>query len=611
VGLSDLSMTSTSPSPQAVLHLITLHHLAQAGFASTSQAASLTLTSALEHYLQLVARTSAEKACLAGRSKPGVRDLARALEDLGVGTVEDVQEFAVGLKEQVEFVGLGTELKNEGLDGRDVEGLNLGELRLVQEQEVPERWWDDEVEEDEGDEMEVDEDEDAEQLKPFDFRHASPDMSWLPPLPGGEQTPQIQQVTTLPAENTEAPSQVAIPASTQTIAERYRRPIPHNTSQHSQSHTFRDPPNTYPPPKLSQSPSSFPSLIKTYEAAATEPSVSSFLNPLRAQALEILRRQSDLVNSSTSLSPPSSLPPPRSTPYVPTHSETLPTHSIPLNPSPHPSSILNPLLHTINSPHLPPTLRERLTHIRPPQPQVRDGEALYYGEPIRGPDTAALAKARGKQGEGEESWVRATWDSGPKGLEKWGKGEDGPRMPENSGQGVGKLKLKLVASPGGMGIAEGISPGANGLTNGGLSPAVVGPGTLSPGSSSNGVATNGPTFNAPTGGGIKLRLGLPRKDSNEAQRARTPPLPSDTTGQANGTKLSGIIQGHSNSDIQGTNGDLGKVPIGKVNKEAERNYDYGSVNGQSGQALESGTSQMNKDMLAEADDGAGSKGGIY
>jgi histone H3/H4 len=486
-------MTSPSPSPEAVLHLITLHHLAQAGFASTSQAASLTLTSALEQYILLLARTSAERANVAGRNKVGVKDLVRALDDLGVDGVEEVHEFTVGLGKEVEFVGFGNGLKERVGSGIEDIGNGLGDLRLVEEEEVPDGWWDEE----EGDEeMDVDEEE----SKPLVIRHTSPDMSWLPPLPGLE--PILQPLETRNPEmldDAEPNPHVPISAPTQSIANRYLRPIPYSSSQHSQSHTFRDPPfNTYPKPKISIPPTSLPSLIRTYETTAREPSIAPALNALRAQALRILQTQHNNITPIPSFSPPTSLPPPRSTPYIPSHSDTLPSHPIPLNPHPHPSSILNPLLHTINSPNLPPTLRDRLTSIRPPIPQNRDDVPLLYGEPIRGPDTAALGKARGKPEEGKEGWVRYTWDAGAKGMEKWGKGQlpsgrkvvqwgegdDVPRMPEST---VGKVKLKLIPSPGG---GVGLLGGTNGLdagqSTGGLSPGVG----VSPGS-----------------GGLKLRIG--------------------------------------------------------------------------------------------------------
>jgi hypothetical protein len=522
-------MGDPSPSPQAILHLISLHHLAQAGFASTSQAASLTLGSTLEHYLLLVARSSAERASIAGRSKVGVRDLARTLEELGVGGAEEVHEFAVGLGKQVEFVGLGGELRDhvkEGLE-RDIDEIGLADLKLKRDEDVPDGWWDEEDEE----EMDVDDDVGERIRRISPIRPKSPDMTWLPPLPGVRVSQQAPQATPLNIEPGESELQPAasIPASTQSIADRYLHPIPYASSQHSQSHTFRHPPSTpYPEINLSEPPSSFPSLIETYKTTSGDASVSSRLTPLRANALEILRHQTDTIISTTSLIPPTSMPQPRSTPYVPTHSETLPTHNISLNPQPHPSSVLNPLLHTIESRQLPPSLRERLTHIRPPQPQNRESEPLFYGEPIRGPDDAALAKARGKVGEGQEGWVRATWDSGPKGAEKWGKGqlptgrkvvqwgkgEVEPRRPEGSGGGVGKLKLKLGgSSPGGApgGAEGGLSPGSGiAVMNGATA-------TLSPG--------------ALPGGGIKLRLGALRRESGDGGPTHAPDTQTPTSSQ--------------------------------------------------------------------------------
>jgi len=82
------------PSPDALLHLATLHLLSQAGFASTSQAASLTLSSVVGEYFKLVARSTVDRALLAGRSKPGVYDVVASLEDLGYGSsLEDLFEY--------------------------------------------------------------------------------------------------------------------------------------------------------------------------------------------------------------------------------------------------------------------------------------------------------------------------------------------------------------------------------------------------------------------------------------------------------------------------------------------------------------------------------------
>jgi len=84
------------PSPDALLHLATLHLLSQAGFASTSQAASLTLSSVVSEYFKLVARSTVDHALLAGRAKPGVYDVVASLEELGYGSsLEDLYEYGL------------------------------------------------------------------------------------------------------------------------------------------------------------------------------------------------------------------------------------------------------------------------------------------------------------------------------------------------------------------------------------------------------------------------------------------------------------------------------------------------------------------------------------
>lgn len=92
-------------SPDAVLHLAALHTLAQAGFASTSRAASLTLSGVLSRYLAVVAASCTERAALAGRSKVAAIDVVNALEDLGVGGIGELQEWTVDLDKEVSFAG--------------------------------------------------------------------------------------------------------------------------------------------------------------------------------------------------------------------------------------------------------------------------------------------------------------------------------------------------------------------------------------------------------------------------------------------------------------------------------------------------------------------------
>ncbi len=96
-----------SAAPDAVLHLAALHALASAGFASTSSAASMTLTDVVARYLRLLATTSVERAAFAGRSKVAAIDVVRTLEDLGLGDVGELQEWALDLDSEVVFAGSG------------------------------------------------------------------------------------------------------------------------------------------------------------------------------------------------------------------------------------------------------------------------------------------------------------------------------------------------------------------------------------------------------------------------------------------------------------------------------------------------------------------------
>ena len=76
------------PSPDALLHLATLHLLSSAGFPSTSRAASITLSSIAAKYLRTVAAACTDRASLAGRSTVGAGDVVDVLEERGRGVVE-------------------------------------------------------------------------------------------------------------------------------------------------------------------------------------------------------------------------------------------------------------------------------------------------------------------------------------------------------------------------------------------------------------------------------------------------------------------------------------------------------------------------------------------
>ena len=444
-------MGSVPASPDAVLHLAALHTLAQAGFASTSQAASMTLTTAITRYLRLVAQSSIERANLAGRSKVAAVDLVQALDDLGAGSVSEIYDWTVELETEVVFTGAF-----EGLEVEPKLDETLMEMRWAREDEERVKLEDGGM--DIGDKEEEDIDGDMKE-EPLDIRFTSPDLSWLPPLPGNTPPREIPL-------NIDSAQTHSAPSATLPITDRYRRAIPYAQSQLSTLRPFHDPPNDYSYTPIPPTSSSFPSLISTYEATASEPSIALRQTPLRQQAVELLRRSiatADAYSPAVTLSSP--LPAPRSTPFVPSHSDFLPSHPIPLNADT--TGLLSSLVHQINSPQLPPALRERLTSIRPPQPQIRDDQPILYGEPVRGGDKAALARARGKQALSEdEAYLRATWDSGPRGIEKWGRGrlpsgrkvvqsgigEDRPRglhQPEVAGART--LRLKLPDSSGSFG----------------------------------------------------------------------------------------------------------------------------------------------------------------
>lgn len=97
-------MASASPSPDALLHLATLHILSTAGFPSTSRAASLTLSSIAAKYLRTVAQACTEQAALAGRSKVGAGDVVEVLEELGQG-VGELESWWLSRKEEASFAG--------------------------------------------------------------------------------------------------------------------------------------------------------------------------------------------------------------------------------------------------------------------------------------------------------------------------------------------------------------------------------------------------------------------------------------------------------------------------------------------------------------------------
>lgn len=342
-----------------------------------------------------------------------------------------------------------------------------------------------ELEEEEAEEEESEDDESMEIDNPEPVHlNPPPDFAWLPPLPG---TVKLQPSEPGKPADTTAELPQAAPAS---IADRYRVRIPFASSSFALRATpYVDPPA--PPDRpLPGATSSLPSLIETYNATRAEPSLTLRQTDTRRQALELLRRHiapPDRFSPSASLSAPNFPPAPRVSPIVPSHSDTLPPQLLPINPNP--TTLLSQLVHTIQSPHLPPDLRERLTSLRPPLAQKRDGEPILYGPPVRGPDTAALLRAKGKPFTPEdEAWLYATWDSGPKGIKKWGKaelptgkkvikhviGEEAPRRAGPPPEEKEKRTLKLSLSRGSASASPGM--GAKDASPGPAPPATPGAG---------------------------------------------------------------------------------------------------------------------------------------
>jgi hypothetical protein len=258
------------------------------------------------------------------------------------------------------------------------------------------------------------------------LRFPSPDFSWLPPIPdlsSQQPAPNSPSATTRPRHAVES---VTVPSA---IIDRYRTRIPFASSSLTSQSTYAKPiqPDTK---RLPPGTSSLPDLISTYADTKGEMSVSIRPNGYRLQALDLLRRQiaaPEGYSPHDTLAVKGSVPGPRFTPIA------VPPHPVAVNPAQ--EGILSRLLHSIQSANLPSELRERLTTLRPPLAQKRDGQPLTYGPGIRGADEAALARAQGKESQKEdEVYSYATWDSGPRGLEKFSR----PNLPR------GKKVIKYV-----------------------------------------------------------------------------------------------------------------------------------------------------------------------
>ncbi|TXT15911.1 hypothetical protein VHUM_00414 [Vanrija humicola] len=456
-------------SPDAVLQLVALHTLAQAGFASTSRAASMTLSSVLARYLENIAASCAERAALAGRTKVAAVDVVTALEDMGMGGVAELEEWTADLDKEVVLTGgklgkLAGEAETKGCLSWSCDAED-DEVAAEDEDES------DEDEESEHEPMDVDPKPEALSSSPVKsevaspprvwYRPQSPDMSWLPPLPSDTGGSVFDTTSALgPVESVPAP---------QSVLERYRRPVAYSASQLAEAHEFVDPPTPAVAVPLPPAPSSFSSLLTTYEATAKEPSVAFRQTEGRRQVADLLRltvANPDVFSTKDTLA--QALPPPHLSPIVASHSDVLPPTLLPVNPNQ--SGIISSLIRQVRSPFLPPMLRERLTSLRPPQVQTNDSGPIFYGDPVRGPDEAALAKARGKAtGEEPEVYLRATWDSGPRGAERWQgrnlpegrkviRRVDGETLPRES-EGAKDLRIKLSKKATGGADPRGPSPG--------------------------------------------------------------------------------------------------------------------------------------------------------
>ncbi|WVW78833.1 hypothetical protein I302_100796 [Kwoniella bestiolae CBS 10118] len=553
----------SAPTPEAVIHLATLHTLAQAGFASTSKAASITLSTVIPKYLKVLATACVERASLAGRGKVAAIDVVDALDDLGIHVDELIDWGSEQNGDYFDDASMGN-LQEYLQEGMSVEE-GIAQMKLVPQAELDQEEDDEDTNEQEPKPedadvmMEQDQEqeqaqdtnvkfepdvdvEDEVEARPYIYRHKSPDFSWLPPLPSTNTIPQPQPTALSPhPEDPNQPSSetTSIPAPSQSIADRYRRPISYASSQLSQAHPFHDPPHPPSPLPLPPAPTSLPSLISTYAAIASDPSVALRQTDLRRQATELLRQSISTVDSYSpqpTLTTP--IPPVRGSSIVPSHSDILPQKLLPVNPNSE-DGLLSSLVHQITSPNLPYTLRERLTSLRPPVVQSRNDTPIFYNDAVKGPDDNALLKFKGKhttdrkeddeEGNGErEVWLKQTWDSGPRGLDKWSRpflpkgkkviiqkeGEKKPRMSdedirriqeeeeerrvlvEKEKEREGKVKVNLRL------------PSFTGNGNGSITDSVRGEGATSNplGSASPMAPTSSGTTPTP-GIGIKLKLG--------------------------------------------------------------------------------------------------------
>jgi hypothetical protein len=413
----------------------------------------------------------------------------------------------------------------------------IAELRLVHEDDLEEGGLEDEKpevdaedEEAKDEPMEVDsytEDSKADPIRklstdaspPTKLRFPSPDFSWLPPIPDSSVIHRPDPASPSAATQSRAAVEsVSVPSA---IVDRYRTRIPFSASSLTTQSTYNAP-SSPPTKRLPIGTSSLPDLISTYSDTKGETSVAIRPNGYRFQALDLLRRQiaaPETYSPSDTLSVKGAVPGPRFTPIA------VPPHPVAINPDQ--SGLLSRLLHSIQSVNLPSELRERLTTLRPPLAQKRDGQPLTYGPAIRGADDAALFKAQGKEStEQDQVYAYATWDSGPRGLEKFSR----PNLPRGKkvikyveGEDIPRQeKRKASEAPNGTG--SGLVPGpARTLKlkiGESLSPAPGGSPIPSPGLGAS-IVEEGLTPPLATPGGTTLKLRIKRESAD----VQTPTMP--------------------------------------------------------------------------------------
>jgi hypothetical protein len=363
------------------------------------------------------------------------------------------------------------------------------------------------------------------------LRFPSPDFSWLPPIPDlsaiQPPEPNSPSAATRPRHAVES---ITVPSA---IVDRYRTRIPFASSSLTTQSTYNTPTLTQPTAKrLPPGTTSLPDLISTYADTKGEMSVSIRPNGYRLQALDLLRRQiaaPEGYSPHDSLAVKGSVAGPRFTPIA------VPPHPVAVNPDQ--NGILSRLLHSIQSANLPSELRERLTTLRPPLAQKRDGQPLTYGPGLRGADDAALARAQGKEAQKEdEVYAFATWDSGPRGLEKFSRPNlprgkkvikyvEGEEVPRQEKRKASQAPPENVAGTGGLGrtlrikLGDSVSPappGAVPIPSPGLNVAGTG-------------ATSSTTPPVITPGGTTLKLKI-KRDSLDVPNPSTDATNGNTTG---------------------------------------------------------------------------------